>query len=197
MFFIRLFLANTWEKNRGSPCLLAHKLLWKVDIVLRSQSGWILCAEGTGVRYKITPIVFEITRDQACFLLFLCVWYRQHGTFKLEKSTLNAKEWGKSRFDEILVLWIFIFDYFAAPVFCLIPVRWFDFFAFAQLCLTKNFEENTIDCYSSYVRLFGFDTQQYVNSAANFVLTSKTGLPRVVLVLRWVLLVPEIFVSPL
>ena len=44
---------------------------------------------------------------------------------------------------------------------------------------------------------FGFYTQQNVNSAANFVLTSKTGLPRVVLVLGWVLFVPEIFVSPL
>ena len=27
MLFIGLFLANTWEKNRGSPCLLPHKLL--------------------------------------------------------------------------------------------------------------------------------------------------------------------------
>ena len=36
-----------------------------------------------------------------------------------------------------------------------------------------------------------------MNSAANFVFTLKTGLPRVVLVLRWVLFVPEIFVSPL
>ena len=27
MFFIRLFLANSWEKNRGSPCLFLHKLL--------------------------------------------------------------------------------------------------------------------------------------------------------------------------
>ena len=28
--------------------------------------------------------------------------------FKLEKNTLNTKEWGKSRFDEILEEWIFI-----------------------------------------------------------------------------------------
>ena len=56
-------------------------------------------------------------------------------------------------------------------------------------------EEKTVDSYSSNVRLFGFYTQQNVNSAANFVFTSKTGLPRVVLVLRWVLFVPEIFVS--
>ena len=35
-----------------------------------------------------------------------------------------------------------------------------------------------------------------MNSVANFVFTSKTGLPRMVLVPRWVLFVPEIFVSP-
>ena len=86
MFFIRLFLANTWEKNRGSPCLFPHKLLWKVDMVLRSQSGWIICAAGTGARYKIKPIVFEVcTRDQARFRLFLCVWYRQHRNSNLKR----------------------------------------------------------------------------------------------------------------
>ena len=86
IFFIRLFLANTWEKNRGSPCLFPHKLLWKVDMVLRSQSGWIICAAGTGARYKIKPIVFEVcTRDQACFRLFLCVWYRQHRNSNLKR----------------------------------------------------------------------------------------------------------------
>ena len=53
--------------------------------------------------------------------------------------------------------------------------------------MTKKLEEKTIDSYSSYVHLFGFYTQQNVNSAANFVFTSKTVLPRVVLVLRWVL----------
>ena len=73
----------------------------------------------------------------------------------------------------------------------------FDFFAFAQYCLTKKLEEKTVDSYSSYVRVFGLYTQQNVNSAANFVFTSKIGLPRVVLLLRWVIFVPEIFVSPL
>ena len=33
MFFIRLFLANTWDQNWGSPCLFPHKLLWKGDMV--------------------------------------------------------------------------------------------------------------------------------------------------------------------
>ena len=85
MFFIRLFLANTCEKNRGSPCLFLHKLLWKVDMALRSQSGWIICAAGTGARYKIKPIVFEVcTQDQARFRLFLFVWYRQHRNSNLK-----------------------------------------------------------------------------------------------------------------
>ena len=60
--------------------------------------------------------------------------------------------------------------------------------------MTKKLEEKTIDSYSSYVRLFGFYTQQNVNSAADLVFT---GLPRVVLAIRCVLFVPEIFVSPL
>ena len=91
-------------------------------------------------------------------------------------------------------------DYFVAP-----PVLFnsselgFDFFAFARYkCLAKKLEEKAIESSPSYVRLFGFYARQNVNSAANFVFTSKTaGLPRVVLVLRWVLFVPEIFVSPL
>ena len=92
-------------------------------------------------------------------------------------------------------------DYFVAP-----PVLFnsselaFDFFAFARYkCLTKKLQEKAIESSSSYVRLFGFYAQQNMNSAANFVFTSNTaGLPRVVLVLRWVLFVPEMsFVSPL
>ena len=41
--------------------------------------GWTICAAGTGTRFKIKLIVFEVcTRDQACFPFFLCVCYRQH-----------------------------------------------------------------------------------------------------------------------
>ena len=75
MFFIRMFLANTWKKSRVSPCLFPHKLPWKVDMVLRTQSGWRICAVRTGTRHKMAPIVFEVcTWYQACFRLFLCVW---------------------------------------------------------------------------------------------------------------------------
>ena len=66
MFFIRLFLANTWEKNRGSPCLFPHKLLWKVDMVLRSQSGWIICAAGTGARYNRKAASYLSSRMKFC-----------------------------------------------------------------------------------------------------------------------------------
>jgi len=51
----------------------------------------------------------------------------------------------------------------------------------------RKLDEKTVDFYPLYVRLFGFYTQQNVNSAANFVL--ETGLPRVVVVLPWVLFV--------
>ena len=55
--------------------------------------GWIICAAGTGARYKIKPIVFEVcTRDQARFRLFLCVFIAATQKFKLEKNTLNTKE---------------------------------------------------------------------------------------------------------
>ena len=61
------------------------------------------------------------SRSSLFSVVFLCL-ISPTQTFKLEKSTLNTKEWGKSRFDEILELWIFILDYFVAPAFCLIPV---------------------------------------------------------------------------
>ena len=54
-------------------------------------------------------------------VVFLCL-ISSTQTFILEKTTLNTKEWGKPRFDEILELWIFILDFFVAPAFCLIPV---------------------------------------------------------------------------
>ena len=88
-------------------------------------------------------------------------------------------------------------DYFVVLAFCLIPVSWVPFLCICTIMLTKKREEKTIDSYSSYARLFGFYTQQNVNSAANFMFTSKTGLPCMVLVAQWVLFVPEIFVSPL
>ena len=142
MFFIRLFLANTWEKNRGSPCLFPHKLLWKVDMVLRSQSRWIICTAGTGARNKITPIVFEVcTRDQACFRLFLYIWYRQHRGSYLDR--VQQIPW-----NEILELWIFILDYFVSLAFCF-PRLGLDIFAFTQQCLTKKLKGKAVDRFLS------------------------------------------------
>ena len=54
-------------------------------------------------------------------IVFMCL-ISPAQKLKLEKNTLNTKEWGKSRFEENLELWIFNFDHFIAPAFCLIPV---------------------------------------------------------------------------
>ena len=76
-FFFKYVLYQTvlskyLKKNRVSPCLFPHKLPRKVDMVLRSQPGWRICAVGTGTRHKMVPIVFEVcTRYQAnSFRLF-------------------------------------------------------------------------------------------------------------------------------
>jgi len=135
MFFIRLFLANTRKKNRGSPRLFPYKLLWKVDMVLRWQLGWIICAAETGARYKIAPIVFEVcTRHQAfcgCFHVF-DIANTENQTWK---EYNKYQEWGKSRFDEILELSIFVLDYFVAPALQWAGVR---FFCFCAIMLDKE-----------------------------------------------------------
>ena len=62
--------------------------------------------------------------------------------------------------------------------------------------MTKKLEEKTIDSYSSHVRLFGFYTQQNVNSAGNFVYI-KDWSPSRGSGATMGLIFPEIFVSPL
>ena len=41
-------------------------------MVLRLQLGWIICAAGTGARYKIMPIVFELKYALEIKLVFGC-----------------------------------------------------------------------------------------------------------------------------
>ena len=67
------------------------------------------------------------------------------------------------------------------------------YFSFAQQCLTKKLEGKAVD---RFLFLFGFYTEQTVNSAANVVFTSKIGLPCVVPVLWWVSFVRQIVVPP-
>ena len=61
------------------------------------------------------------SRSSLFSVVFMCL-ISPTEKFKLEKSATNTKEWVKSRFDEILELWIFILDHFVALAFCLIPV---------------------------------------------------------------------------
>ena len=101
MFFIRLFLANTWKK------IGCHRACFLTDCrVERSWSGWRICAVGTGTRHKMVPIVFEVcTRYQANSpRLFF------HRNSYLEKVQ-KQQRWGKSRFDEILKLRTFGCNY--------------------------------------------------------------------------------------
>ena len=73
------------------------------------------------------------SRSSSFSVVFTCLISATQ-KFKLEKNTLNTKDWGKSRFDEILEVWIL--DYFVAPAFCLIPrVR---FFCFCTIMLDKE-----------------------------------------------------------
>ena len=125
------------------------------------------------------------SRSSLFSVVFMCLISLTQ-KFKLEKITLNTKEWSKSRFDEILELWIFSLDHFVAPAFCLIPVSCCSIFSLLPIMLDEESWKKTIDSYSSDVRLFGSYTRQNVNSAVNFVFTSKTGLSRVVLVLRYI-----------
>ena len=61
------------------------------------------------------------SRSSLFSIVFMCL-ISPTEKFKLEKSATNTKEWGKSRFDEIVELWIFILDYFVALALSLIPV---------------------------------------------------------------------------
>ena len=164
-------------------------------MVLRSQSGWKICAAGLGTRYKIAPIVFEVfTGDQSCFRLFLCVWHRQHRNSYLEKVQKNTKQWGKSRFVEVLELWIFVLDYFVALAFC-VPVSLDSIF----LLLYKNAWQRNLNKRLSILILIcslaWFPYTAKCEFSSNFRVYVKDWLPRVVPVLRWVLIVRQILVS--
>ena len=61
------------------------------------------------------------SRSSLFSVVFMCL-ISPAQKFKLEKSTLNTKEGGKSRFEELLELLILILGYFVVLAFCLIPV---------------------------------------------------------------------------
>ena len=141
MFFIRLFSVITWKKKLGSPCLFPHKLPSRVGMVLRSQSGWRICAAGFGTRYKIKPILFGVrTRDQACFRLFLCVWYRQHRNSYLDR--VQQMPW-KEVSQDFMRFWRY------ESIFWTVLYRWRS--VFLQQCLTKKLKEKTVDRFLCFI----------------------------------------------
>ena len=140
MFFIRLFLANTWKKkkekrkkNRGWQCLFPHKLWQKVDIVLRSRD--LRGGDWDEIQNSSQLVPYVHPRSSLLSVVFMCL-ISPTQKFILGKSTTNAKEWGKSRFGEISELWIFVFGLFCSPGILFSSELGFDCFAFAQKCLT-------------------------------------------------------------
>ena len=82
------------------------------------------------------------------------------------KECKNNKEWGKSRFDEILKLWTFSWDNFVALAFCKFQRAKVRFcLLWGNKGLTKKLEEKTVDSHYLYVFWFGFYTKQNVNSS--------------------------------
>ena len=118
--------------------------------VLRTQSGWRICAAGTRTKHKIKPIVFKVyTRDQACFRLFLSAWYRQHRNSYFDR--VQQIPWnGVSQ--DLMRFWNYgsLFWTIIAGVLCSSELG-FIFFAFAQQCLTKKLEEKTVDRFLFFI----------------------------------------------
>ena len=61
------------KKNRGSPCLFPHKLPSRVGMVLRSQSGWRICAAGFGTRNKANLDRSTHSRSSLFSVVFMCL----------------------------------------------------------------------------------------------------------------------------
>ena len=124
------------------------------------------------------------SRSSLFSVVFMCLILPTQ-KFKLEKSTINTKEWGKSRFAEILELWMFILDYFVAPLFSLIPVSaimldketwrkdyWFLFF----ICSLVWFLYTAKCEFSSKLRVYIKDWSPSCGSGATVGLICSTNI---------------------
>ena len=122
MFFIRLFLANSWKKI-GFTVLVSSQTAVKdghgLEIAVRMDK--LRGGDWGEIQNSAHRFRSMHSRSSLFLVIFMCLILPTK-KFKLEKSTINTKEWGKSRFAEIWELWMFILAYFVAPVFSLIPV---------------------------------------------------------------------------
>ena len=129
LFFIRLFLTITWKKIGG------HRACFPT--ICREGWAWFWVA-GTGTRYKIKLIVFKVcTRDQACFRTWI-----EHN--KYHGMSLVKIWW------DFGVTNLYFRLFCIAGVLCSSEVG-FDFFAFAQQCLTKKLEGKTVDRFLFFI----------------------------------------------
>ena len=118
MFFIRLFLANNWKKiGCHHACFLTNcreRWTWFSD---RSQDGEF-ARWGLGRDTKWRPLCSKGALDIK--LVFGCFYVFDVANTEIHtwEECKNNKEWGKSRFDEILKLWTFSWNNFVALAFC-------------------------------------------------------------------------------
>ena len=93
MCFIRLFLANTWEKNRGQRVLVSLQTAVKgghgFEIAVRMNN---LRGGDWGEIQNNAHLVRSMHWSSSLFsVVFMCLISATQ-KFKLEKSTLNTKE---------------------------------------------------------------------------------------------------------
>ena len=142
MFFIRLFFANAnteCKKKSGVTVLVSSQKAVKgghgFEIAVRMNNLRCGdCGEIQNSAHRVRSMHSRLSLFSVVFIRLILPTQ----TFILNKSTINTKEWGKSKFDEILELWIFILEYFVSPVFCLIPVSSGSIFCFCAIMLDKE-----------------------------------------------------------
>ena len=93
MFFIRLFLANTWEKKSGVTVVVSSQTAVKgghsFEIAVRMNN--LLGGDWGEIQNNGHRVRSMHSRSSLFSVVFMCLISPTH-KFKLEKSTLNTKE---------------------------------------------------------------------------------------------------------
>ena len=93
MFFIRLFLANTWEKKTGVTVLVSSQTAVKgghgFEIAVRMDN--LRGGDWGEIQNKAHRVRSMHSRSSSFSVVFMCLISATH-KFKLEKDTLNINE---------------------------------------------------------------------------------------------------------
>ena len=93
MFFIRLFSANTWEKNSAVTVLVSSQTAVKgghgFEIAVRMDN--LRGGDWGEIQNKAHHVRSMLSRSSSFSVVFMCLISATQ-KFKLEKNTLNTKE---------------------------------------------------------------------------------------------------------